>query len=97
MLALAMFGLYGFSANPEDPTRSGECVYVSIGDPTAWANDPVISANARKLLNDVYLDTRKTLKDNWALVQAIAVRLISDDVLDAAALQSIYGAYQKSK
>lgn len=97
MTALAMFGLLGFSANPEDPNRSGECVYVSVGDHTAWATDPVISANARKLLNDVYLDTRKTLQDNWALVQAIAERLISDDVLDAAALKKIYGEYQKPK
>lgn len=97
MTAMAMFAFYGFSANPDDPEQSGKCVFVDPGEPKDWARDPIINANARKLLEDVYLDTRQTLKAHWNLVEMIAQRLMTDDALDASELASIYRAYLASE
>jgi hypothetical protein len=98
--AMAIFAVYGFSPDPNDPEQSGRCLLVDPGDPLDpkdWALDPVINAHARKLLNDVYLETRNTLQEHWGLVERIAKRLISDDVLDSAALGAIYNDYVKSR
>jgi hypothetical protein len=99
--AMAIFAVYGFSPDPNDPSQSGKCLLVDPGehplDPKDWARDPVISAHARKLLNDVYLETRSTLQEHWGLVERIALRLMSDDVLDSAALDAIYSDYEKSR
>lgn len=98
VLALMMFAVYGFSADPKDPAQSGKCVFVHpTGDPSDWMQDPVLVANARQLLDHVYLETRQVMRDHWALVELIAQGLITDDMLDESSLLALYARYQNGR